>query len=177
VPPSPVLLPDIEPAGEIYTDELVSAWGDWSWDVTLDPTSTRSVYSGQYALETAAAPWGALSLHNNGLDTSPYTWIEFFVYSEMEIDLQLFLAAADGTPLPSAPVEDCRHVAGGVLSPGAWQRVRIPLSELNPENKLVTRINIQNATGGEAVQYWLDEMRLVGGTLPSDQVFLPLAVH
>jgi hypothetical protein len=173
----PVLLPDYVPAGEIYADALASSWADWSWNVTLNPTATGVVYSGDYALSASAAQWGAISFQHPGLDTRTFTWIELYVYSEQEIDLTLFFEAADGASLPAAPVEDCRHVATGELSAGTWNRVRIPLSELNPDGRLVTRVNIQNTTAGAPVQFWLDEVRLVAGDAPSHWVYLPATVR
>ena len=65
----------------------------------------------------------------------------------------------------------------GELSPGSWHRVRIPLSELNPEDRLVTRVNIQNMTDGAPVQFWLDELRLVVGDAPSHWVYLPATLR
>lgn len=175
--PGEVLLPDYEQTEEIYTDGLAPAWQDWSWDIGLNPAASSPVYSGDYSLSALSAPWGAISFEHAGLNTEPFTWLEFYVFALTDVQLELFFQAADGAQLPSAPVNDCRHLAAGEVTPGIWHRVRIPLSELNPDFKMVTRVNIQNRSAGDSVQFWLDNIQLVAGKEPSARVYLPMTLR
>jgi hypothetical protein len=174
---NPVLLPQYEGTGELYIDGLAPAWQNWSWDVILDPSATSPVHSGAHSLSALSAPWGGVSLAHAGLGTQSFTWLEFYLYALSEVQLQVFFQAADGRQLPAAPVDDCRHLAAGRVTPGTWHRVRIPMAELNPDNHSVTRVTIQNMGAGNPVQFWLDDIRLVAGQEPAVQVFLPAAIR
>jgi hypothetical protein len=177
MPTNPVLLPKYVDNGVIYTDGLAPAWQDWSWDVILNLSATNPIHSGARSASALSAQWGGVSLAHAGLNTEPFTWLEFYLYALSEVQLQVFLQAADGTQLPAAPVADCRHIAGGRVTPGIWQRVRIPVAELNPDDKSVTRVTIQNMGSGESAQFWLDDIRLVVGQEPEAQLFLPSAMR
>jgi len=97
--------------------------------------------------------------------------------SEGEPQLRVYLETADGVRLVAAPVNDCRHIAGGHVEAEVWKRVRIPLQDLNPNGLPVVRLTIQNASGAPSPLFWLDNLRLVAAREPAHRVFLPLTVR
>ena len=124
-------------------------------------------------------PWGAISPRHSTFDVSSYYWLEFYVRSssEQEPQLSVFFDAADGTRLPPAPVNDCRHIQGGTIEMGVWKKVRIPLSTLNPSGVALSRVSIQNESGAQTALFWVDGLRLVAAQEPSAWVYLPLVVR
>jgi len=180
--PVPGLAPviaDYHHAMDIYTDQLAPGWQDWSWGAAVNPAATDQVYSGARSLYVRLEPWGALSLWHSSFASQEYAWLEFRVRRAAAgaANLTVYLEAADGTPLYRAPVNNCRHIAGGTISADAWGLVRIPLSYLNRPGANLVRLNIQNQSGQDPTSFWVDELRLVGAQEPSPRVWLPLVVR
>ena len=170
---------DYDHVMNIYTDQLAPGWQDWSWGAAVNPSATDQVYAGTRSLAVRLEPWGALSLWHASFTSQGYAWLEFRVRraSAGAANLTVFFEAANGTLLYRAPVNDCRHIAGGTINADTWGLVRIPLSYLNrPETNLV-RLNIQNASGADATSLWIDDIRLVGAQAPSAFIWLPLIVN
>ncbi len=178
-PSAPVLLPDYAQALTVYQDGLASGWQNWSWGATLNLGA--SVQGGDAPLVAAQLePWGGISLRRNSpFSTREYRWLEFDVRgsSEGEPRLRVYLETAAGERLVIAPVNDCRHIAGGHIEADVWKRVRIPLRDLNPEGLEVVRLTIQNASGDPSPLFWLDNLRLVPAREPTHRVFLPLVAR
>ena len=170
---------DYEHAMDIYTDQLAPGWQDWSWGATVNPAATGLVYSGVRSLSVRLEPWGALSLWHPAFASQEYAWLEFRVRraAAEATSLTVFFEAADGTSLYRAPVNDCRHIAGGTIRADTWGLVRIPLSYLNRAGANLVRLNIQNASGEDTASIWLDDIRLVGAREPSTHIWLPLIVN
>jgi hypothetical protein len=146
----------------IYTDALGAGWDSWSWDGSYDFASTAQVANGAYAISAAAQPWGALALHHDNFDASPYYWLELYVYKSNDSS-SLAVWANDGNdqPLLSRPVEDCRYTDVQRIAPGIWTRVRIPLEDLKSSNRMLQRLSIGNSSY-QPFTFYVDEARLVG---------------
>ncbi len=170
----PQLVPDAARASDIYADSLASGWQDQSWDATRNLAATDQKFSGARSLAATLSPWGAISLQHSALDSGEYRWLEFYIRgsSGAEPRLAAFLDAADGTAMDHIPVNDCRFVAGGTIDAGMWKRVQIPLSELNRQGKSLTGITIQDQSG-QGASFWIDSLRFIGATEPSNRVYLP----
>lgn len=55
----------------VYTDALAAGWDNWSWNTTLNFTTTAPVHAGSKSLSvTYNAGWAGLYLHASGYDTS-----------------------------------------------------------------------------------------------------------
>ncbi|MCL5997446.1 MAG: hypothetical protein M1546_15520 [Chloroflexi bacterium] len=149
-----------------------TGWADWSWNATVDLAASNPVYSGTRAISVTAQAYGTLSLHHASFDTTPYFWLEFYVRGSV-VNQQLYAYANDeqDTELRYLPV--CRYCDGGAIGPVTWQRVRIPLSDLDAARRRIQRVSIKNYTDHIST-FWVDEVRLVAATW---RVYLPLVIR
>lgn len=171
---SPVVPPpDYSRTIGIYRDGLGSGWGDWSWGATINLLATSPVYSGTRAISVSAEPWGTLSLYHPSFDSGRYYWLEFYIResSSTEKQFRVFANDENDTELRYLPI--CRYLEGGVIEPGVWKRVRIPLTDLNAAGRFLQRVSIRNF-GDEPSLFWVDEIRLVAATR---RVYLPVVIR
>ncbi len=164
--------PDYSRTLDIYRDGWGTGWGDWSWDATVNMLTTNPVYSGTRSISVTAQAWGALSLHHANFDTSPYYWLEFFV-RESAAGQQLRVFANDEQDTELLYLSLCRYSEGGVIEPGTWKRIRVPLPDLNAAQRLIQRIAIKNYSD-QSSTFWVDEVRLIAATW---RVYLPVAIR
>lgn len=172
--------PDYSRARTIYADDLAAGWQDWSWNADVELSAVDRPYSGGRSVAVDLGPWGGFSLWHAAFESREFAWLEFYVRGAAGDErLNVFLNAADGTELDHVPVHDCRHISGGRVEAGVWKRVRIPLAELNWNGQTLTRINIQERSGGRA-GFWIDDIRLLPVAIPeglSARLALPLLLH
>jgi hypothetical protein len=170
-----MLVPDAAHTSDIYADSLASGWQDQSWGATQNLAATDQKFSGTRSLAATLSPWGAISLQHPAFDSGEYHWLEFYIRgsSGAEPRLTVYLDAADGTLMDHIPVNDCRFVAGGTIGTETWKLVRIPLSELNRQGKSLTKLTIQDQSG-QGTSFWIDSLRFIGATEPSNRVYLPI---
>ena len=165
--------PDYDQIFEVYTDSLQSGWEDWSWSSTVDFNAEAYVYSGTYAISVAAQPWGALSLHHDNFDSSPYYWIEFYLRkSSAEQVIMVNLYDEYDEELRYRPVNDCRYTFGEPIEPLVWEKVQVPLSHLDGSGRLLQRVVLSNYQDS-ASTFWVDKIRFVGARWSH---YLPLLV-
>ena len=172
-PPRPIDNPppaDYDSKLDIYTDARGAGWESWSWDATVNFAATNRVYSGTHsASANLTQPWGALYLHHNGVDTTPYTYLEFYVYKGAAAQ-QLIVLPFDGNDdvLRERPLSDCRYTDGAPLAAGVWTRVRLPLEHLNAGGRVLGGVAIQ---GDRTGTFWIDDLRLVAA---DSDVYAPI---
>lgn len=173
-PPAPVLLPDYGQTLDLYTEGLADGWENWSWCAQVNLAATDQAHTGSTSLFATLSPWGAISLHYDNLDVSPYAWFEFYVRAApgSEPQLEVFAHDVDGTVLAVVPVNDCRYLEGA-LNADSWVQVRIPLGDLIAQSGPVSRINIAEQSG-ETTSFWVDDLRFVAGREAVATQFLPL---
>jgi len=77
-------LPDLPPLGyAFYIDALENGTQNWGWGGPVDFSNTENVRDGNNAIKkTYDGSWDALSFHNNGVATAPYTEITFSIYGQ-----------------------------------------------------------------------------------------------
>ena len=65
----------------IYTDNLVNSWNDWSWNTTRNFSYNGAyVHSGSNSISaTITSGYSALSLEQDGFDSSNYTNLIFWI--------------------------------------------------------------------------------------------------
>ena len=146
----------------VYTDALGPGWDNWSWGGTYDFASTEQVHSGTYAIKAVDPSYGAVALHHETFDSSPYYWLEWYVYKSSDASsVGIWFNDENDVPLPTLPVEDCRYTGGQPVAPGMWTRVLIPLKDLQADHRLLSRLSIGNGWD-QPNTFHVDDVRLVG---------------
>jgi len=173
--PGPEEIPGLDSTHSmvVYTDALGTGWESWSWAGTFDFAFTGTTAAGAYAILATTPSYGAVALHHQAFDSSPYYWLELYVYKSWDAaSLGVWANDGEDVPLRTRPVEDCRYTGGQPISAGKWTRVLIPLKDLVANNRLLQRISIGNARDAYFI-YYVDEVRLVAA---SWKRFLPLVL-
>jgi uncharacterized protein YegJ (DUF2314 family) len=151
----------------VYRDVLGLGWEDWSWDSSIQLASTQHAHisDGTVSIRAELEPWGALSLqYPTGFSTSPYQWIEFYIYVGENTLRRLsfvFSGNSDNDLLPLVPIDDPRYIAGETYIANRWQRVRIPLAETGGADTVIRSINIRDASGHGQEPFWVDGIRFL----------------
>jgi hypothetical protein len=154
----------------VYRDSFSLGWEDWSWRSRIQLNSTQHAHAsdGTVSIQAELGPWGSLSLgYPSGFHTSPYHWIEFYIYVAENTLRRLsfaFTDSSDNVLLPLVPVDDPRYIAGGTYIANRWQRVRIPLEETGGADTVIRSINIRDASGKGQVPFWVDGIRFLAAT-------------
>ncbi|MDY0019170.1 MAG: hypothetical protein RBT47_04130 [Anaerolineae bacterium] len=144
--------PDYKTVLPVYTDGLETGWEDGSWGGTIDLDAVSPVYRGTRSISATLDSWGALALYHDAFDSSPYGWLEFAI-READAGQRLRVAASDehGEELRALPL---------CVEPGEWTRIRVRLSDLNAEARLIGGGAFINY-GDEPAAFWVDEIRWV----------------
>ena len=164
--PTPVLAVDENNQLVIYHDMLGTGWEDWSWDSIVNLTSQSNVYNGNAAITVSLKPGGALSLHNGGVDTSPYYWLEFYINLGKNTQRQLvvyFNDKSDSELAQKVNISNPLYIEGGAFVADQWQKVRIPIAEMGASHTIIVRVNIKDDSGNGQKDFFIDEIRLIGG--------------
>ena len=163
----PTMLVDEANQSAVYEDVLSLGWDDWSWHSNVALASTEHVHSGSVSIKALLASWGAISLHNAGFDTTPYYWLEFYIYvgdNTLRRISVYFNDTSDKELMPKVSVNDPAFIAGGAYIANRWQRVRIPLHVTGGDSRDIVRINFKDESGHGQEAFWIDGIRFIGGT-------------
>ncbi len=163
----------------IYADTLEAPWRDTSWSSTNVYNSKEQVYAGLYSLKTSQTAWGAVSVHSGrtnsetNLDPKLYSQFQFAVYNTAaNLVLNVYCYNDSGNVFP--------NVFQNNVPVNQWTIISIPMSQLDPNNYKITRVNIQNYTQLSPT-YYIDNVHFVDSILqvpviPSMGYPLPNAV-
>jgi len=162
IPPThtPTLSPEQEKSYFIYDDTLAEGWDMWTWNGEADAAVEGVVHRGQMALGVTLDTEGGIGF-TNPLDFSEYAYLEFFInggsQGGQELNIYIWDAEND-TEVKFYPLSEYTLLAQ--LPPDEWFQVRIPLQQLDLENKQIS-LNIPNASSQPAPQFFLDDIRLI----------------
>lgn len=151
----------------IYQDALGPKWEDWSWDSDVGLSTSKLKQQENIELRLSMSSWGALSLHHPGFDTSPYEWLEFYIYVGKETKSHItvsFSDASDHEFMQKIDLPEARLMDGKKFLVNQWQRVIIPLAKMGAENTTITRLTIKNNSKNTAMIF-IDEISLTGNIL------------
>ncbi len=143
----------------IYGESLSSGWTNWSWKTTVNFNATTPTFAGTKSMGvTYTGAWGGLSLKHAGLNTAPYSYLEFYIYPSTlnlsNIRVSLYNSAG-------AVMTQVNPAAYATNATGGWRKVLIPLSALGGVNTTITRVQLQENTGATQPVYYLDNLRFV----------------
>lgn len=143
---------------DIYGDQLAEPWINSSWSATVDFSNNEQVSDGSQSVKVAQNTWGAFSLRSGSwgsvadLNTSDYKQLEFDVYTgNTDVSFKVSLKSQDATN-PSYRTN--------LIPTNEWVTVSIPISELNPDNNPVFKLNISEISGSPKT-YYIDGLRFV----------------
>ncbi len=138
----------------IYNDSLASGWQDWSWNSSRNLSNSNPVQSGSRSMSVQiTAAWGALYLHHNGVSTSGYTNLEFYVNGGTSGGQQLKLIVNRNNAQSYAFTAQANN----------WTWVSIPLSSIGSPSSLVD-LFFQDVTGKAQPVFYIDSLALTGGS-------------
>ncbi len=149
----------------IYTDSLQNGWANWSWSATLDFANSTVIHSGSRSTAvTITSAWGALYLHHNAFDSTPYSSLSFCLNGGAAGGQKLVVEAElSGTAQP--PGVQVQAVAN------SWKQYTISLSSLGVAGQPnLDGIWFQDASGAAAPVFYLDDIMLVASTNPPPPV-------
>jgi hypothetical protein len=163
--PTPTQQVDLSKSIDIYNGGLARGWQNWSWSAKVRLPLMSAVQGWQKTIRVSLLSNGALSLHYNKLDTSPYGWLEFYINpgQNLDRDLRLYLNDENDHALEQQVyLNNVIYLGGSILKANQWQRVLIPLTDLGGENRAIVRINIKDSSGNGQPDFYIDKMRLLG---------------
>jgi hypothetical protein len=148
---------------QIYADALAPGWLDWSWVQNYDLEATAPVHSGGRSIAVTFGPWEGLRLHKFNIDTLGTTHLRFFIHGGatggqslvVYLDLDAAGNPQSGPAIPFSPPPA-----------NAWAEVLLPLSVLNPNNKMITGITWQDWSGANQPTLYIDDIALVSTENP-----------
>jgi hypothetical protein len=143
----------------IYDDQL--RWVNWSWGTTLDTQATTPVLQGSNSIAvTFNRGWAAASFHGGRyFNTSPYDELRFAIHPAGDLIPTLEVALYDHADSVIGSV-DPRNYARNAGN--GWHLVTIPLQDLNTEERVVARIQIQEYAGEIPPTFHLDMLSFFG---------------
>ncbi|GIV66075.1 MAG: hypothetical protein KatS3mg047_0468 [Bellilinea sp.] len=138
----------------VYDDQLAENWQNWSWVNSVELSSTEVIHTGSRSIRVNYSGWGGLSFYKADIPLYGKTHLQFYVHggSGMDKPMQVFVNFEDGREGPRSPF---------IARANQWQMVEIPLSEINPQNRKITRLNWQNASDNNNLVVYFDEIKFV----------------
>ncbi len=134
----------------IYTDVLASGWQDWSWDASINSSSTSPVYSGARAISVKYdAAWAGLYLHNTGVDLTNYDRLRFWIHGGSAGGQHLRVVANNIEP----------GVAVSATA-GQWKQVVVQFSDLGSPG-ILSDLYWQDTSGGAQPVFSIDQIELL----------------
>ncbi len=146
----------------LYEESLVAPWINTSWSTSLTFNNTSPVYQGSYSTKVIQNGWGGFRLRSGSwgnpvnVNTSNFTSFEFAAYGGSSgIILGVYFENDQGQSFPTV---------GNIQVPAnQWNVVSIPINQLNPNNRIVHSVVIQNFTSAQKT-YYADNIRFMETT-------------
>jgi len=145
---------------QVYKNGALSTgWESWSWGSTIEFKNTQKVFPGEtYSIYVDATEWGALALHHNDLDTTPYTAVQFVLIGSASLgdDIQIGCFDTDNNLIGWQPVG--KFTANCTIPQDNWIKVVVPLSYLGADKREITSLvwMAENHAG----KWWIDDIAL-----------------
>ena len=152
----------------VYTDGIASPWINTSWNATVNFSNAQTVYQGTNSIQVNQTAWGGLSLHygdwgtNNTVSNSTYNELQFAVFSTSALNLNVMFENDASSSFPSYNY--------GTVPANIWTVITIPLSQLNPNNNSIQRLDIMEMSGNN-VTYYVDNISFIYSTIAKQLTF------
>jgi hypothetical protein len=142
----------------ILDDSLTVGWQNASWGYDFfDDRCTEYRHRGSYSVCARLRAFGGIAFaFRAGLNTAGFQKLEFYINGGNHggQNLKVFVNDRPGNGVR-------RPVMLDPLMPMRWQRISIPLKNLDAENITIVKINISNVLGESTADFYLDDLSLV----------------
>lgn len=156
----------------IYTDSLQNGWVHWGWDATTNFNNSAPIHGGAASISVnMTAAWQALYLHHAAQSTGNFTHLAFWIHGGASGNQGLQVQATINGSAQSA-------FALQPLAANTWQEITIPLASLGVNS--TTNFDgfwIQEASGAPQATFYVDDIRLIGGTPPPPPPADPITIN
>lgn len=150
--PPPAAAPAADSVANIYGTTLGPGWQKWDWQNTTAELSV-DVGSARKPIKVQPGPWGALYLHHDPFDTTPYRGISFLIQS-VATPMKIQVIGLVG----GKPVEGKSKVID--VAPGGWKRVTFALADIGAENVMLDGLWFQNFSAEPGPTFFITEIAL-----------------
>jgi hypothetical protein len=142
----------------IYDETL--HWNNWSWGATLNPNVNAPVFAGAKSLGvTFTAGYAGAYFNHAGFDTTPFMHLSFMIHPEGVSlrAMRVYLLDATGAKLKFVDPS-----AYATSSTEGWYSVKIPLSALSGESKMLTGVVLHEFSGSAQPTFYVDDLAFAG---------------
>lgn len=145
----------------IYNGQLSPEFSNWSWNSTVNFSTTNSVYQGSDTISyTPTSAYGGLYLHTDaGIATAPYQNLTFA--AQASGNGQIYAVGAYDTNNQLLHTVSLNSYGGQPVQ-GSWKVYTIPLQDLNAAGKTIKGIMIQDASGTTQNTLFIGQVALTG---------------
>ena len=152
-PAAPAAAPAADSVANIYGTALGPGWQSWNWDKTTAELSVELPGSARKPIKVQPGPWGALFLHHDAFDTTPYRGISFLIQvvgTPMKVQV-IGLVGGKAIPGKSKVIE---------LAPGGWKKVEFALGDIGADKVALDGLWFQNFSAEPGPAFYITEIAL-----------------
>lgn len=145
--------PAADSVANIYGTALGPGWQSWAWKDTISELSVELAGSARKPIKVQAGPWGALYLHHDPFDTSPYRGISFLIQSVgAPMKVQVMGLVGGKVVEGKAKVID--------ITPGGWKLVTFALADIGADKAMLDGLWFQNFSAAAGPAFYVTEIAL-----------------
>ena len=144
--------PAADSVANIYGTALGPGWQSWDWKGTTTELSAE-IGSARKPIKVQPGAWGALFLHHDPFDTSPYRGISFLIQSvggPMKVQV-IWLVGGK-------PIEGKSKVID--VTPGGWKLVTFALEDIGADKVQLDGLWFQNFSAEPGPTFYITEIAL-----------------
>ncbi|MCR8630003.1 glycoside hydrolase family 44 protein [Paenibacillus radicis (ex Xue et al. 2023)] len=148
----------------VYDDALNQGFLHFGSPLISKLNDSTTVHSGVYSVSLIPDEWEGLYLYKDRvLNTNEFTTLEFWIHGGTSGGQQLdMVIQAGGVPLRTQHVND--YLPDSLVAANVWQKISVPLSELNLPNGLMDGIVFKGRLPGQQSKLYLDDIKFIKET-------------
>lgn len=144
--------PAADSVANIYGTALGGGWQSWAWKDTVTELSIELNGSARRPIKVTPGPWGALYLHHDPFDTTPYRGISFLIQSTAPMKIQVMGLVGGKVVEGKSKVID--------VTPGGWKQVTFALNDLGVDKVQLDGLWFQNYSAQAGPAFYITEIAL-----------------
>jgi len=144
--------PAADSVANIYGTALGPGWQSWPWKDTTTELSAE-IGSARKPIKVQPGPWGALYLHHDPFDTTPYRGISFLIQSAgAPMKVQVMALVGGKVVEGKSKVID--------VAPGGWKLVTFALADIGADKAQLDGLWFQNYSAQPGPTFYITEIAL-----------------